>query len=201
MYLEASGAPVCSNKSANLITPCIDLVGTNNPTLSFAYNMNGISMGALMIDVYSNGTWTSNVMTPLVGNKGTSWLTQTVSLNAFVGNVINVRFRGVTGNNWESDLAIDDISITQTVGINENVFGNISIYPNPAQNNLIIDGIINNEGVDLSITDITGKAIVNYSSTSNNNQKLINISELSSGVYFIKLNKEGATQTLKFVKQ
>lgn len=201
MYLEVSGSPVCSNKSAYLVTPCIDLTNANNPSLSFAYNMNGVSMGALMVDVYSNGTWTTNVMSPLVGDKGTSWIVQTVSLNTFVGNVINVRFRGVTGNNWESDMAIDDISIKQTVGMNENVFGNISIYPNPAQDNLIIDGIINNEGIDLSITDITGKAIVNYSSTSNNNQRLINISELSSGVYFIKLNKEGATQTLKFVKQ
>ncbi|PIZ06389.1 MAG: hypothetical protein COY57_02245, partial [Flavobacteriales bacterium CG_4_10_14_0_8_um_filter_32_5] len=47
---------------------------------------------------FSNGVWNVNLISPLVGNKGANWFTATASLNAYVGNVINIRFRGVTGS-------------------------------------------------------------------------------------------------------
>ena len=201
MYLEVSGSPVCASKTAHLVTPCIDLTTANNPQLTFAYNLNGATMGILVIDVYANGTWTNSITSPLGGNQGAAWQTTTVSLNAFVGDIVNIRFRGITGNNWESDMAIDDIAVTQTVGVEETVFGDIKVYPNPVKNNLIVDGMQHHQDIELAITDIAGKRITNFSSTNNANQKVIDVSGLSSGIYFLKISKSDMVRTIKFVKQ
>ncbi|PIZ06390.1 MAG: hypothetical protein COY57_02250, partial [Flavobacteriales bacterium CG_4_10_14_0_8_um_filter_32_5] len=47
--------------------------------------------------------------------------------------------------------AIDDISITQTVGISENAFTGISIYPNPVNKQLIVSGLTENDITTLTI--------------------------------------------------
>lgn len=200
LYLEPSGAPVCSNKEAILLSPCIDLTGTNNPVLNFAYNMNGATMGALFVDVYSNGVWNVNLISPLVGDKGVNWLTATASLNAYVGNIINIRFRGVTGSNWESDLAIDDISITQTVGISENLLTNASVYPNPVNNQLFVNGLIDGEITTISITDVAGKTVIDPMTNSKNKLE-INVTHLSTGVYFLQLTSNIGVKTIKFIKE
>jgi PKD repeat protein len=109
LYLEASGG--CNNQTAMLTSPCIDLTNATNPVLSLWYHMYGGDMGSLHIDVYSNGTWTTDVMTPISGDQGDQWLEAQVSLAQFIGNSVNIRIRGVTGTGFESDLAIDDIGI------------------------------------------------------------------------------------------
>ncbi len=107
LYLEASGG--CENQEAVLISPCIDLANANSPKLSYWYNMNGQNMGSLHVDIYHNGSW-SNDITPVVsGNKGIQWLNNEVDLSAYTGDLIRVRFRGITGGGFRSDMALDDI--------------------------------------------------------------------------------------------
>ncbi len=111
LYLEASGNPVCSDKTAILNSPCIDLTFAIQPELSFWYHMQGADMGELHVDVLANGVWFTDVMTPLIGQQGNSWLQRTIDLTPFAGQVVNVRLRGITGSDFASDLAIDDISV------------------------------------------------------------------------------------------
>lgn len=107
VYLEASGG--CSNAEAQLISPCIDLAGANQPKLEFWYHMNGASMGSLSVDVFTNGKWTKDIITPISGNQGNIWKVQTVDLSTYLGSTIRIRFRGVTGTGFNSDIALDDI--------------------------------------------------------------------------------------------
>lgn len=111
-YLEASGS--CTGVDAHMVSPCIDLRTATNPELTFAYHMYGNDMGDLHLDVQSAGTWTLDVMTVISGDQGNAWLTRTVNLAAFVGNVIKIRFRGVTGSAFTSDMALDDLSIHES---------------------------------------------------------------------------------------
>lgn len=113
LYTEASGAPVCANKTAMMISPCIDLNGASSPELRFWYYMEGVSMGSLHVDIYSGGIWTNDVVTAISGDQGANWLQASVDLTAYVNQIINFRIRGVTGSNWESDIAIDDISVIE----------------------------------------------------------------------------------------
>jgi hypothetical protein len=78
--------------------------------------------------------------------------------------------------------------------LNEN-FNNLNFYPNPTSNQLTIDTElkINN----IKITDISGKTIKTITSDLN----VINVANLSDGIYFIKLITNERTITKKFVKQ
>lgn len=82
-----------------------------------------------------------------------------------------------------------------TVGISEFNLSSFSLYPNPATNQLSIDTelVINS----LSIVDLTGKTIT----TTNQPTKLVDISNLPSGIYFINVTTDENTITKKFVKQ
>lgn len=200
LYLEASGVPVCANKEAILLSPCIDLTNTTSPLLTFAYNMNGATMGSLFVDVFANGVWNSNVITPLVGDKGANWLTSSVSLNAFVGGIINIRFRGVTGSDFTSDLAIDDISVTGTVGINENTLATVTIYPNPANDQLFVNGLVQGELTTLVISDLAGKVLAAPTTTTANSTSIA-LNQLANGIYFLQISSTKGNKTIKFVKE
>jgi PKD repeat protein len=109
LYLEASGG--CTGEIAELISPCIDLSSVTNPVFEMGYHMYGGNMGSLHFDVYSNGVWTNDVIPSISGNQGDIWNTVTVSLTNYIGSVINIRVRGITGNGFESDIAIDGFNI------------------------------------------------------------------------------------------
>lgn len=108
VYTEASS---CTGQTAHLVKPCVDLRTATSPELTFAYHMNGANMGELHLDIQANGVWNLDVMPVIVGDQGTAWLTRTVNLSAFVGNVVTIRFRGITGNGFASDMALDDINL------------------------------------------------------------------------------------------
>lgn len=112
IYLEASGNPVCSDRTAILLSPCMDLSFAQQPQLSFWYHMQGVAMGEVHIDILADGVWVNDVMTPLIGQQGSTWQQAIVDLSAFAGKVVNFRFRGITGADFTSDIALDDIEIS-----------------------------------------------------------------------------------------
>jgi len=200
LYLEASGSPVCSNKQANLISPCIDLTFATAASLTFGYNMNGATMGDLHVDILVNGVWTNDITPVLSGHQGTTWQQRSVNLVSYLGNIVNFRFRGITGSNWESDIAIDDISVSGTVDVNEiDLTNNFIVYPNPS------NGIFNyanngSETVSVKVVDINGKTI--YANTvNNNNNGVIDLSNYSKGLYLLVINNGNTVVTKKLIKE
>ncbi len=121
MYTEASntvGTNPGPNGSAILTSPCIDLAGQSSASLNFDYHMHGAQMGTLSVEVSmdAGGTWT-----PLFSRTGqqhadetSPWLQESINLDAYVGNTINLRFNGQVGTTFRSDMAIDNISIIAT---------------------------------------------------------------------------------------
>lgn len=107
LYLEASGG--CTGQEGYLVSPCIDLNATVKPMLSYWYSMYGAAMGSLHLDIFDGENWVLDVIPSISGNQGDTWHFQEVDLSDFVGKIINVRFRGITGNDWASDIALDDI--------------------------------------------------------------------------------------------
>ncbi len=76
--------------------------------------------------------------------------------------------------------------------------GQISIYPNPVSNSLNIDGLEIGNTKSIDIYNYTGKLVKQIT----NNFSTLDISELSSGIYFIKIrmfNKDILSE--KFVKE
>ena len=106
-FLESSGN---YNKTANFVSPDMDISKMTNPYLEFYYHMYGSSMGELHVDVDTGIAWRNNIFSPIVGNQGDLWHKALISLDSFK-MLEKIRIRGITGGSFFSDIAIDDIKI------------------------------------------------------------------------------------------
>lgn len=89
-----------------------------------------------------------------------------------------------------------DVPVTFTVagvGMGENSKLGVAVYPNPAID--VINVIANDKINGITITDFTGKLVYTGTSTS------INVSNFSTGVYFIQTITEKGTVNSKFIKK
>lgn len=112
LYLESSGG--CNNLTASLISPLIDLTTAKEPELTLWYHVFGITQGELHLDIIVENDTTYDISTPIVGDQGNSWYSITQDLSSWIGNNVQLQIRGITGVNFRSDIAIDDISIIET---------------------------------------------------------------------------------------
>ncbi len=95
----------------------------------------------------------------------------------------------------------DTYIIDFTEGILETKELEISIYPNPANGVINIDyNLLKTDHADIFITDITGKILNQVSINQSKGLETIEIDNLKSGIYFIKINTDGINRTYKFVK-
>ncbi|KAA3623922.1 MAG: HYR domain-containing protein, partial [Bacteroidetes bacterium] len=117
VYTEASGNGIgYPNKTAILNGPCFNLSGKSSATFFFRYHMFGGTMGSLYLQIRVNGSSTWTTVWSRSGNQGNSWQLANVDLNAYLGSTIQLRFRGVTGSSFRSDMAIDDLNFTAMGG-------------------------------------------------------------------------------------
>lgn len=87
------------------------------------------------------------------------------------------------------------------VGITEVVKQNdFALFPNPAKSSITISStIVGTVKVDYEIVDVLGKVIMSNENTSG--KFTININELNSGIYFLRLQVNNSVVVKKFVKE
>ncbi|NRD19727.1 endonuclease [Winogradskyella eckloniae] len=83
------------------------------------------------------------------------------------------------------------------LSIEENIASEISIHPNPVKDNLTIK-LSSNSDTNIEIYDILGKRV--YQNTISKTSTL-NIQDLKTGIYVIKMTQHNKTITKKLVKQ
>lgn len=87
--------------------------------------------------------------------------------------------------------------------VSNKVSFSVSLYPNPANDNLnVIINAAQNETIQMEVLNMDGKIIVSTSSNIavGTTTKSINVSSLSGGTYFIKIETSEGQSTLKFLK-
>ncbi|WP_299436383.1 T9SS type A sorting domain-containing protein [uncultured Aquimarina sp.] len=177
VYVEASGNGTgFPNKRAILNSPCLDFSSLTTPTLSFQYHMFGSAINSLTVEARKNneGAWES--VFSRNGAQGNNWITANVDLATFAGDAsVQLRFNVVTGSGnsgWQSDIAIDAVSIQNGSGdpnptcdsINFNDFA-ITSFSNQDSAG---DFSIGSGGDALSLSNNTWKYIgLNYTVTAN----------------------------------
>ncbi|WP_299278068.1 choice-of-anchor D domain-containing protein [uncultured Psychroserpens sp.] len=130
-YYFTEGSNPNYNDTHNLESPCFDLTTAGTAQFSFYYHMYGSGMGSLYVELSTNSglsypttLWsqTGQVQT----SHGQAWNLVNLDLTSYVGQTVMIRFRGLTTNDYRSDMAIDDISLTTTVisGPEIDVLGN-----------------------------------------------------------------------------
>jgi len=105
-----------------------------------------------------------------------------------------------TAEGWKEFTNIFECTTCIPVGIDENLFDNISIFPNPTSGDLRIEsGELKIESVE--IYDIYGRILSSNHLITSSSHHLINISHLSAGVYFMKINTEKGQVFRKVLKE
>ncbi|MFD1552824.1 hypothetical protein DNU06_08325 [Putridiphycobacter roseus] len=197
LYLEPSATPVCTNKEAYLISPCLSIEAAS--ILKFGYHMYGTNIGSLHVDAYVNDNWVNDITPAIAGNKGNQWLVQTVDLSAYNGQIINLRFRGITGDGFRSDMAIDDIQVLSTLHTTAfDLEKEFSIYPNPSNGNYNYS-YHGDEAIKISISDANGKVIYTQQ-LSGTEAGAIDISNYANGVYFVEIQSDLNKSIKKIIK-
>jgi hypothetical protein len=191
IYTEASAS--CNYKRAILQSSCIDLSATQLPVLNFAYHMYGIDMGSLQVNVISADTFST--IFSIADDQGDFWFPETVSLTDFKNQTIQIQFVATTGGNYRSDMALDDISLSDMVGLEENESGKFNLFPNPA--NDVLNIVSETKITEINLTDVTGKIVGVYLPTSLKVQ--IPVNHLANGLYFVTLKGEDYQQTYRLI--
>ncbi len=177
VYVEASGNGTgFPNKRAILNSPCLNMSSLTTPRLTFQYHMFGSAINSLTVEARTNndGNWTS--IFSRNGAQGNAWNAADVDLAAYAGEAsVQLRFNVVTGSGgsgWQSDIAIDAVSIQNGTGgpgpdptCEALSFNDFTITPFSNQD-IAGNASIVNGGAGLSMTNNTWKYIaLNYTVT------------------------------------
>jgi len=197
-YLYMEPSLFCLNKKAHILTPCIDLNNGVSPMLSLWYHAWGPDIGELHIDLFDGNIITEDITAPIMGSQIDSWQELQVDLSPWIGQVIAMRFRGVTSCNEFGDLAIDDMLVTNWTGMdeeNQKANSNLKLFPNPTNEMIQLGITIDYTGlVQIKIENLYGSQI--WNNELQKNEKMfnttINISSINRGLYLISgFNENG----------
>ena len=213
-YAEANGH---NNQEAYIVSPVFDISAFTIPTLNFNYHMSGTDMGTLIVDVSANGGNTWGAYIQISGDQGPDWNIMTFNMPSYViGNGRNVRFRfrAMIGNGNKSDIALDYFKLSDSAprlagGQPSEIlpetpqlkFREMTAYPNPAGSSINV-AIPELEGPGtLKLFDLQGKIVLKQAITNYERQQDIDLSSLAPGSYYLRLDADGFSKTLKIVHQ
>jgi transforming growth factor-beta-induced protein len=90
---------------------------------------------------------------------------------------------------------IDEVLLPSAAGVDENQKWNVSVYPNPFQDNLSVVGV----GItEYKLMDLNGRIILDGKIASN--QEKLNLSGINSGSYLLQISGNGGIKTTPILK-
>lgn len=160
-------------------------------------------------DVGSFNTLCTSVNPNLLGGfvypKVWTQYTYTVS-GLSASTTVNFAFRYYVTNGGPSGansdiIGLDTFSVDRpAASANQFFASNFSVSPNPASDVITIATKNNIQVNSVQLVDMNGR-IVKEMNTSFDNQATMNISEINSGVYFVKVNSQNGVGTSKIIKK
>ena len=95
-----------------------------------------------------------------------------------------------------------ELTVESVLGTNDNAFSNaIVMYPNPANEQVIISNSSNIALERVMMFDVVGKLVNTIDMRGTQGEKIIDISTLQSGVYMVQIQGENASVTKRLIKE
>ncbi len=89
-----------------------------------------------------------------------------------------------------------------TTSMEQELTSDYVLYPNPVSNVLYIEnGLIKNETVSINIYSMDGKIVKSIKDCNFNTKYSIDVESLTTGIYFVTVNRNGKLDKFKFTKQ
>ncbi|MEO5569506.1 MAG: T9SS type A sorting domain-containing protein [Bacteroidia bacterium] len=223
-YVDSKNYP-CNGCIDELITPNLDLTTLTNPVMTFqiAYRMLSDPgqfpnwSDTLEIDISTDcgDSWTqlykkySVNLTTIIPAFSTvdfipgpnDWRQEIITLAPFTTNN-NVLIKFIHTNDYENGMYVDDINIDNSTGVNEIINDEqFSVYPNPANSNVQIYFTETSKSkINLLLIDALGKIIKSEAfETASGGILSMNVSAVASGVYILRINKNGNVINKKLI--
>lgn len=208
IYTEASasngGNP---NKKFDYITPKFNLMTVPNPIISFwghmfSDNAGVDNMGSLNLDISVGGTWSNDVL-KVSGNQGDKWFEKTLDLTSYKNERVIFRFRGITGDGWESDICIDDIYIGPPTAINSDankVMTSLDMRILGSKLKFFIPSKMASS-VSIKLYNVQGKMVktlVDGSAKAGYHMLSLN-DKIAAGMYLCRMEAKGFTKTINVI--
>ena len=95
----------------------------------------------------------------------------------------------------ELKIGTSQADLGLTLGTQNNEIAGLKVYPNPVSNGVLhVESNLNTERI-ISLYDVLGKEVIKTTSSNTT----INIANLNSGIYFVKISKENISINLKLI--
>lgn len=151
------------------------------------YLVLGYDFGTNLLSFYEN---------PAIGGTASSTLSVTPAV-AFT-NLGGFMFRQDSATSTPT-MIIDELMVNTTPNFTLGAasfsqIDGLKMYPNPTKNNLFIETALNGD-INVSIVNMLGKEVVNTTVVNNT----VNVANLTSGIYIVKITEEGKTSTKKLI--
>ena len=126
------------------------------------------------------------------------WRTEEIDLTPYLGEVALFRFVNVNG--FSNNTYIDNIRLNSTlVGIEETIPSNFKLFPNPASKTLTLslDEPLSKEA-SVFITNNLGQTVF-YQELEGNITTVFDVSNYTTGLYFLTITSNGVSETKKLI--
>ncbi|QRM89659.1 T9SS type A sorting domain-containing protein [Lacinutrix sp. WUR7] len=188
----------------------------NSGTASGTFSGNIVKMvdgyGTLSMNVVGSGTYSGTVtrlkmlqtvtldLPPFLNNAGTATQTSYYYYDNSNGNLV---FRSNTINinipivGMDETTTVNEVYLVTLLGLEENVYNEISLVPNPVQSILNVNLKSPTTINAIVISDINGRRVL----STTNNTTAIDVSVLQAGMYIVQVQTDRAVLTKKFIKK
>lgn len=209
-WVDAS-SPYANEHTVQLYSPLINLTGLAAPAVQFEWYKNHLT-SAGTLPAYDNNKLIVEI------NSGSGWVTIFAdSSNAsnlriipiplgasYVNTTIQLRFtvdKDVAGNGYfYDDMLIDEVKVLEAsnLGTSDTISDakEFRVYPNPFTDFITISD--ERDVTKVTVIDVSGRLVRMIDNPSSK----INLSELKSGMYILKLDyKDGSSKSAKVIKK
>lgn len=192
----AGSLNVVETNSVNLCSTTLDFaVAISSPVINIGQDTTLCINHSFILDApagYASYAWSTGATTPSITVDGSQYAV--ASVNNFE----------VTVTDADGCSTIETIAVTidACTGIPENAVNTFSLYPNPntGEFNLVFNESLSGSAT-IKIVTATGKVLFNSNViiTRNSQIESFNLSDLNSGLYFIKVETNNGTQVQKLI--
>ncbi|HEX8018012.1 MAG TPA: T9SS type A sorting domain-containing protein [Flavobacterium sp.] len=164
-------------------------------SVSFQFTTNSNYQGACIFRGCNGGAMTDCLAFKYNANPATSTIT---AANLGANETIYVAV-GIWSTPNDLNFSVNNFTVTPSLGVVENNIKSISVYPNPVKDFLQISNAQQNIS-DVVVYNLLGQQVIRENWSGKNNSSL-DMTQLISGTYLVKIIADGKTESKRIIKE